>query len=226
LPDRPARKASAGHLHTTKVAGCVAALVLLLSSETVAQSVSIRVSSIVDSTPVAGALVSLRDASGTVVGRALSTDAGEAAFRRVRPGRYTAVAERIGMRRAETETFLVDARTSVARDLAVSPSPIELDGLAVETSARCQAGPPRSAETGPLWTEARRALALSRFADDRSMYRYETLIYGRDVARDTRVIERENQSRRVGSMQTPFRSRPTEALAQQGYVVRAPGGDT
>jgi hypothetical protein len=69
-----------------------------------------------------------------------------------------------------------------------------------------------------VWDEARKALVTAEFTDQEGNYRYETMLYERDLDRETRLILGEEQSRRRGRMRTPFGSKPAEDLVENGFV--------
>ncbi|NIR40889.1 MAG: hypothetical protein GWO22_34680, partial [Actinobacteria bacterium] len=73
-----------------------------------------------------------------------------------------------------------------------------------------------------MWDEARKALAVASFTDQRGSYRYETMTYNRRMDRDFTILS-EEESRREGYMLSPFESRPAEDLVENGFVQREDG---
>lgn len=190
-----------------------------------AQSVEVRVVQEETLRPVVGAVVHLLTEARTPVRSGLSDEQGRVVFPRVPPGRYAVRAEMIGMTTDESDVFASGPQGAVERELALSPRAIPLRGLSVEAGARCTVDPAEGLRTAVVWEEARKALTATSLADEQSRYRYQTLVYERDVARDTRVIERERTARRVATMRTPFRSRSAAELLERGFRERSSGTD-
>lgn len=204
----------------------LAALLLCLPIPGVAQTVVVRVLDAESSMPVFGALTYLVDASGQTAMNALSDERGRALFLGITGGTYRVRVEMIGMATAETELFEIVAGTTISQDIRLDPSAIELEGLEVELeSGRCEIrGGGEGLLVAEVWDEARKALSAAAFTDQLGTYRYETMTFERHIDRDTKVILREEQSRREGYMTTPFESRPAEELQSDGFV-RLNGAD-
>ena len=190
-----------------------------------AQTVSARVLAAESSQPVIGAVVYLVNDSGVVVRRALTGDMGRAVLTGFTAGNYRLRAEMVGMATAVTATFEALPGSTVQMDIRLETQPIALQRLEVEVDQRCRVRPEEGLLAARLWDEARKALTASTMADEQKNYRYETMLYERDLALDTRVVIGEERSRRQANMRTPFRSRPAEDLADIGYVERSGGVD-
>lgn len=199
---------------------------LLTGTPTAAQTVSVAVRNGDTIEPLAGAVVHLVSEAGATVRSALTNERGRVLFFNFGPGRYVLRAEMIGRATRETEPFMALPGRAVEHELSLSPRPITLEGIAVGAEARCHVGPTEGLATARLWDEARKALAAAAITDERALYRFQTLIYERDVTRDTRVIDRERQSRREANMRTPFRSPPIEQLVANGFMESGAGVDT
>ena len=207
-----------------EVTGALAWL-LLAGSPVGAQTVSTQVLSRETSQPVVGALVYLLDDSGAVVRTALTDERGRVLFLRFPAGSYRVRAEMIGM--ATGESNLLEARVGATlhEEIRLDARPIRLEGIAVAVDERCRVRPAEGLLTAQGWDEARKALATAVFTDEQRLYRYQTMLYERDLDRNTRVIRRENQSRREANMRSPFRSRPAEELIDRGFVEPSGGVD-
>ena len=158
------------------------AALLLLPSTASAQTVLVRVIG-PTSTPVFGALAHLVDPSGTVVKNALTDERGRALFIGIPAATYRVRVEMIGMPTSESELFEVAEGMSVPQDVRLESSAIQLEGIVVELDGgRCMLRP---AEEGlaiaVVWDEARKALSAAAFTDQQGSYRYETMIYNRQL---------------------------------------------
>jgi hypothetical protein len=199
---------------------------LLAPVPAVAQTVTVQVRNEGTAEPIVGAVVHLVSQTGVSVKRALTDERGRVLFFGFGPGRYVLRAEMIGMATRETEAFVAPPGRTTERELALSPRPVTLQGISVDATARCRVGPTNGLVTARLWDEARKALTAAAITDERAVYRFQTLIYERDVTRDTRVIEGERRSRREANMRTPFRSPPIEQLVANGFMESRAGVDT
>jgi hypothetical protein len=196
---------------------------LLVCSQAFGQTVSVRVLNRQTAEPVTGALVGLIDESG-LVGQKLTDGLGRAVLPPGAAGAYRIRVQMIGMATVETESFAVEGGASVHREVSLEARPLGLEGLAVKVGERCRVRPEASL-TAQVWNEASKALAIAALTDDQQLFRYETMLYERDLDRDARVVLEERQSRREASMRTPFRSRPVGELMERGFVERSGGVD-
>jgi protocatechuate 3,4-dioxygenase beta subunit len=187
-----------------------------------AQSVLLRVLGSDTEQPIFGALAHLVDDVGRVHRSVLTDERGRALFVSVPPARYRVRAEMIGMATQETAPFDVVQGATEAGELRLDPRPIDLEGIDVSAERRrCTARP--SAEglaVAVLWDEARKALSAAALTEQQGLYRYETMLYERDMDPESRLVLREDESRRDGYMRTPFESLPPDDLVQGGFVRR------
>ncbi len=187
-----------------------------------AQTVLVRVTSSDTQQPIFGALAHLVDEVGRVVRSVLTDERGRALFVSVPPARYRVRAEMIGMGTLETAPFDVAQGTTEPGELSLDPRPIDLDGINVTAERRrCTARP--SAEglaVATLWDEARKALSAAALTEQQGLYRYETMLYERDMDPQDRTVLRDEESHRDGYMRTPFESLPPEDLVEGGFVRR------
>jgi hypothetical protein len=207
--------------HTRRLAVLAVALAVAPAALS-AQTVMVRVLASEASTPVFGALTYLVDPSGETVRNGLSDERGRALFVGVAAGAYRVRAEMIGMATAETDLFDVGEGMSVSQELRLSSSAIQLEGLSVEADGgRCRVRPGgEGLAVASVWDEARKALSAAAFTDQQGSYRYETMIYTRDLDRSFTILS-EEEKRREGYMLTPFESLPADSLVAYGFVQRA-----
>lgn len=203
----------------------VLAAVLLLPASARAQAVTARVLAAEGAQPVVGALVYLIDDAGTPLRRSLTDPRGRALLVGFPAGRYRLRVEMIGMATAETEPFEVAGGVTVQRELVLESQAIWIEGLQVQADDRCRVRPEEGLLTARVWEEARKALEAATVTDEQRLYRYETMLYERDLDMDTRVVEGEERRRRRATMRTPFLSRPAEELMEDGFVERSGNGD-
>lgn len=82
---------------------------------------------------VNGATVSLRDSTGSVVGRTATNYMGTFRITAPGPGVYSLLAEAMGYGDTSSDSFELEDGTEATVDLHLRPEPVELDTLAVET---------------------------------------------------------------------------------------------
>ena len=191
---------------------------LLLPAIASAQTVIVRVVGPM-SNPVFGALTHLVDPSGTIVKNALTDERGRALFIGVPAATYRVRVEMIGMATSESEPFGVADGMSVARDVRLESRAIRLEGIEVELDGgRCTLRPGEEGlAIAMVWDEARKALSAAAFTDEQAAYRYETMIYNRQLDMNLTILS-EEERRREAYMNTPFDSRPAEDLVENGFV--------
>ena len=194
----------------------------LLAAPATGQTVLLRVTGSDTSAPIFGAIAHLIDDTGRIVRSVLTDERGRALFVMVPPARYRVRAEMIGMATRETEPFDVTQGVAEPLELSLDPRPIDLEGIDVMADRRrCTARP--AAEglvVATLWEEARKALSAAALTERQGLYRYETMRYERDMDPSTRLVVREEESRRDGYMRVPFESVPTSELLDGGFLRR------
>jgi len=202
----------------SRVLSALAVALLMLPTTGSAQSVIVRV---VDptSSPVFGALTYLVAPSGAIVKNALTDERGRALFIGIPAASYTVRVDMIGMATGESSLLEVAEGMSVLQDIRLESSAIRLEGIEVELDGgRCTLRPGEEGlAIATVWDEARKALSAAAFTDELGSYRYETMIYNRQLDMN-RTILSEEETRRAGYMRTPFDSRPAEDLVQNGFV--------
>jgi len=167
--------------------------------------------------PVDGAMVILFDATGDPVHRVLTDGLGRYFLEAEAPGRHSIRVDRIGYESVSTGTFSVDP-TGLVRNIDVSVRAIELAGLDVSGSARCQVRPADGEATARLWAEARKALEATAWTLNQGVYRYTLLHYTRDLDANGVRVEDETREFIRGRSQAPYISLPAERLVEEGFV--------
>ncbi len=190
-----------------------------------AQTVLMRVLTSDTGQPIFGALAHLVDDAGQAIRSVLTDDRGRALFTSVPPARYRVRAEMIGMATSETPAFQVVAGATESGELHLAPRPIDLARIDVTAERRrctsLSAGEGLLVAT--LWEEARKALSAAALTERQGNYRYETMVYERDVDVNSGVILRQEETQRDGYMRAPFESLPPEDFAEGGFVRRDGG---
>ncbi len=168
--------------------------------------------------PVAGALVSLVDASGRVRATAMTDAGGRYVVQAPAPGTYTVRAERVGFQTTVSPAMALAMGETKEYRLTEPPRAIALEGLVVgeATGRRCEVRPDGGAAAA-LWGEARKALAATAFGQERRSFRFQAVKYERDLTTDLRVVA-EQRHPATGLGDRPFASLPAEKLASGGYV--------
>lgn len=173
-----------------------------------------------DSTRVPGVILTLVDAGGAPVARALANDSGAYSMRAPSPGTYRIEARRIAFHPTlDAEIALAEGRT-LLHTVTLVGAPVRIGALHVSASARCERGSDPASSALDVWEEARKALQASQLTR-------LTRAYTADIT--TFVVFQENgaPSTKTGDSSThsgmplrPFVSRPAEELAERGYAVR------
>lgn len=186
----------------------------------ISQTVRGRVIDRTSGVPVARGFVILLDSSGVEIARALSDDQGRFLMKAASAGSYRLQSKRIGFRASVSPSILLGAGEFREYDFEVQAIPLRLPTLVV--TGRPQCGALEGALVGQLWEEIRAALAAVSWTS-RQPYRYENVLYERNLDALGRSVRRERTRRRFGFFETPFRSAPPERLARDGYIVHEGG---
>jgi hypothetical protein len=167
--------------------------------------------------PVEGALVLLVDAAGRERTGAFSNRNGRFVLEAPEPGRYTVRAERIGFRLGSSGAFDLHPGQRLEQRVLLPVEAVELRGVTVEATRRCQIRPGEGDLTAYVWDRARTALNATRWTQGRSLYQYQVREYHRDLDVNTLRVQRERTSERTRLSDRPFVSRSPEALGAEGY---------
>jgi len=185
-----------------------------------AQSVGGVVTDSGPGSPLAGAMVVLFEDGGKPVDRSLTDAAGKFTTDAKHPGLYYMRVDRIGYASLTTDVFEVPV-TGTYREISVPIQPIQLRGLDVSGSRRCEVRPEDGRVTAQVWEEARKALVAAAWTQSTGIYRYTLLHYIRDLDRDGKQIVDETRSFSRGSLGAPFESLPVDDLINNGFVQQS-----
>ncbi|NJD19938.1 MAG: carboxypeptidase regulatory-like domain-containing protein [Gemmatimonadetes bacterium] len=167
--------------------------------------------------PVEGAMVVLLEPGGHVVRRVLTDRSGGFIVRADRPGSYLVRVDRIGYESLTTDPFDLTPEGTFQR-VMMPIQPVELEGLEVGGSRRCELRNEQGETTARVWEEARKALEAAAWTLSSGTYRYTLLGYERELDRDMRIVKEQRQFQR-GTGQAPYVSFPASELVEEGFVI-------
>jgi len=170
--------------------------------------------------PVEGAMVVLLDEGGSNRGSVLTAADGGFRVNAPLPGRYRLRVDRIGYTSTPDGPFEVTAGAVVQRVVETSVSPVQLGGLNVEGSRRCEVRPTEGLATARVWEEARKALTAAAWTAEKELYRFAWMRYVRDLAPNGRRVLGEERSYRRTFVPQPFAGMDPEVLARDGFLSR------
>lgn len=157
--------------------------------------------------PVAGASITLMDASERAVTGSLTDDAGHFRIRAPEGGTYVLRADRIGHASTFSDEIVVGAGAVVEVELEAPLEAVSLEGIEVTGERRCDIRPEEGVETARVWEEARKALSAATWSG-RNTYRFRVMNYTRVLGPGLSRVHREDRT---------FETRP----ARHGYVAPA-----
>lgn len=169
------------------------------------------------SAPVNGAMVIVMELDGTLARRVLTDETGAFIARVDHPGRYVIRVDRIGYESTTTDGFDVPVDGTFQR-VTVPIHPVELMGLDVSGSRRCEVRPEEGRATARAWDEARKALEAAAWTISSGAYRYTLLQFTRTY--DEHGVKVLNERRRFvrGTGQAPYVSLPGKDLVDDGFI--------
>jgi hypothetical protein len=169
--------------------------------------------------PIAGAFVTLDTPDGQRHRGVLTRPDGRFVLRAPEPGSYRLTAEMIGYASPPAERLELQAGATVERTIQVPVEAITLDGISVASGARCRPRPGSGPETARLWEEARKALEVTRWAEQTSAVRFRGVRYERTLdGVSLRVVKSAEQGWGGWFSSSPYASLPVEELTEGGYV--------
>jgi hypothetical protein len=195
-------------------------LVSLLPASLLAQTVHGEVLEQDSRIPVSGALVLLVDAAGAERVGVFTGTNGRFVLEAPGPGRYTLRAERIGLGQARSATFDLQAGQRIEQRLLAPVAFIELSGVTVESTRRCQIRPADGDLVATTWEEARKVLNATRWTQGRNFYTYALREYEREIDPSSMRVLRERTTELSRVTDRPFVSRSPAVLAREGYVSK------
>jgi hypothetical protein len=201
-----------------------ALLIAASAAPLVAQSILVRVRAEPAGQPIAGALVSLRDAKRQLVARVLAGERGEVRLA-APPGRYALRIDAIGFEGRDTVTAPLGDGAVVVLDVRLTPRPLDLGELVVHSTrpAVCRMSEERGTSVAHLWDEARKALESTELTRNEGPL-LDIRTFRRDLDIHGRIRDERSDTRRANSTR-PFQAVDPTLLDREGYV-RHVGGDT
>jgi hypothetical protein len=193
------------------------------------QTVTGRITSRADGTPVSGAIVVLVDSAGRAVATRLAEDAGTFQLSAPAGGSYMVRVERVGFRSATSAPFIV--RQGETRDvpMTVVSEGVSLKALRVSADRRCVVRPQEGLAAAQLWEEARKALSATRLTQmaqaaakvRHDPHRFSVRIrkYSRELDPHSLVALHDEGYEVEGEVITPFVTADPDSLAREGYVI-------
>lgn len=212
-------------MRTTWTLVGVVALLSCLAPRASAQTVRGQIVDQQTAAPIQGAFIRLVDSAGVARDAVLSDSSGNFTLTAPGAGRYTLRAERIGYASTFSDTLDVAAGKTVLYRFAVPVQAINLEGLDVRGSKRCDVSTKEGAETNVLWNAARKTLDVVAWMETEQRVPFQSIIWvrTRDIA--TFNLTEGEQHILSGFGQSAFRSQSAEDLAQNGFVrTTASGG--
>lgn len=201
------------------VIAAVAGLLLAAAGPAAAQTLTGTVVEEGTEEPVAGAIVSLLDASDDDRSAVLTGPRGEYEIGAPRPGRYRLRVERIGYRTVRTETVALDRGERVARRIVVPLEAIEISAIELEVEDRCATRPDAAETLGIVWEEARKALEATRLTRRKAPHRFEIERIERLLDPRTRLVLAERVVEEEALGRSPFRTRPSAEVTAEGWAT-------
>ena len=183
-----------------------------------AQSVSLQVIQAESRSPVSGAFVSLLGSDGRVLRNALTNDDGRFQFPLPDPGTFQIRAEMIGRETRLSPLLSVLEGENRLIVLPLSVHAIPLKGIEIEADGRCQLRPEEASEIYRVWEEARKALRVQEWTEEKELFRFQITSYDREL--DARARRERKQHRKETSEESrnPIRSLPVRELMAGGFV--------
>jgi len=171
--------------------------------------------------PVEGAMVIVQELDGTAVRKVLTDAAGAFVARMDHPGVFRIRVDRIGYESLMTERFEVPV-DGTFQEVTVPIRPVELTGIEVQGSRRCQLRAEQGQATARVWEEARKALEAAAWTLASGAYRYTLLQFERTLDRYQRTVTDERRRFVRSTGQAPYVSAPVEELVTEGFIRRNP----
>lgn len=167
--------------------------------------------------PVDGAMVILMDPAGGPVRRVLSDATGRFSLAADHVGPHRIRVDRIGYESLTTPAFDVPS-AGTFQSIRVPIQAVQLRGLSVEGSTRCQLRPEQGSATARVWEEARKALEAAAWTLESGMYRYTLLQFERRLDDQGKPTGEGVEHIRRGWAQAPYVSISAEELVDHGFV--------
>jgi hypothetical protein len=172
-----------------------------------------------DSALVPGVIVTLIDAAGTPVARALADDAGRFTMRAPVAGVYRIEAKRLAFRPTLDVPITLEEGRTLLHTLVLTSAPVLLERVRISATQECDVHPDSGSAAFEVWEEARKALRSSQLTRLTRPYRVDltTFVYRSGA---TVSAARTDSAQQFGMPIRPFTSRPAEQLEARGYLTR------
>ena len=174
--------------------------------------------------PRTATYVVLIDPDGREVARTQTDAAGGFVLRATTSGAHRLRAEQIGFEFAESAVIMLDSGKTLAHEFEVSREPVLLSAIDIPNPSSCVANPDQHVSVLTAWREVRKTLSAVRWTASNRSYRYQTLMYERDIAPDTDRIRREQTSIVSDLQATFFAAGDPLQLAAAGYALELDDG--
>lgn len=199
--------------------GAVAVLAVL-ASPAMAQTVGLRLRHDSTAAPIAGAIVRLIGERGPVA-QGLTNELGLLELRAPAPGTYRLRIDRIGWTGLLTDPVTLAAGPALQLTVPMRSARVELPAIEVRGRSRCESRAEQGALAAALWGEVQKALTANLITT-RQRLPLHLREFVREVNRDHQplrewvVVSRLTRGR-------PFGSLPAAELARSGFVGQAEG---
>jgi len=177
-----------------------------------------------DSAAVSGVIVLLIDASGSVVGRALTNDAGEFRVAAEGAGNFWLRTLRIGFRPVISDPIHLESGQEVSRRIVVSGVPFSLDTVRVVGRNYCRLNSDSASATYAIWEQVRAALTAAQVTSRSRAFAVTLVAYDRVTDGGGKRVRREAATLKSGFTTRPWYSVPADSLRRFGYVLFEPTG--
>lgn len=178
-----------------------------------------------DSMLLSGVIVTLIDATGAPVARALAGDDGGFTMRAPAAGTYRIEAKRLAFRPTLDRPITLEEGRTLRHVLVMTGAPVQLPGVMVSADRQCATNPDSASEAFSVWEEARKALRASQLTRLLRNYRVDVVTYVRRQAPGEMRWRVTDSATSPGLSLRPFTSRPAEQLAERGYLTRSSQGE-
>lgn len=175
--------------------------------------------------PIAGVVVTMVDAQGRAIARALTNARGEFRVAAPNAGTYRLRTLRIGYRPVESEPIALGAGDDVARTLAVATVAFALDTVRVTDRASCRMSD-AAAATFAVWEQAREAIAATQLTAAGRTIRATVVSSDRTLTPDLHDKAPASLALLSGYVTQPWRSLAPDSLHRHGYVIEDATGAT
>ncbi|MDX1577987.1 MAG: carboxypeptidase-like regulatory domain-containing protein, partial [Gemmatimonadota bacterium] len=170
--------------------------------------------------PVDGALVALLSPADSVVDAGFSNLSGFFVLGAPVAGPYRVRIERIGFESWTSGALDLDLSAPRSAEFAIPIRPVRLARIDVSIERQCMQDPREAEQFAIVWSEARKALEAARLAQREEMFRFNSILFDRELSWRGREIAAVATEAANDVVEAPFRSLPADRLSAQGYIGR------